>query len=190
MPLLIIISGPSCTGKTTLASRLSRDFRLPLFCKDTFKEMMYDVAAPPEGPQAIPRDFSRLLGRMSIECLRIVLEALLPHGVSLIIESPLDRALFSPLLNQFRERCEFRIVQVQLICDPDVLMERFIAREAADRHPGHQGMQLIAEGGKELRGALPPLDVEGELVSIDTTDFEGADYRSLYRVLTDHLKGT
>src|SRR5262249_25731389 len=108
-PLLIIISGPSCTGKTVLASRLARDFGLPLSCKEPFKEMMYDRAAPPEGPQAIPRDFSRLLGRMSIECLRITLEALLPCGVSLIIESPLDRALFSPLLNQFRERCEFRV---------------------------------------------------------------------------------
>ena len=41
-PLVLIISGPPCTGKTTLARRLATDLGLPLMCKDTIKEVLFE----------------------------------------------------------------------------------------------------------------------------------------------------
>ena len=98
MPVLVLITGPSCTGKTTLGGQIANDFHLPFFSKDGFKERMYDDYAAVHGPDSITRDVSRLLGRMSMGCLQIVCEEMLSQGQSHILEANFDRHLFSPYL--------------------------------------------------------------------------------------------
>ncbi len=39
---LIIVSGPSATGKTILSQKLAEQFRLPLFVTDKLKEIVFD----------------------------------------------------------------------------------------------------------------------------------------------------
>jgi shikimate kinase len=39
---LIIISGLPCTGKTTLGRKLAQDLSLPLICRDSIKESLFD----------------------------------------------------------------------------------------------------------------------------------------------------
>ena len=41
-PLLIIISGPPCSGKTALGGWLARELGLPLLHRDGFKEALFD----------------------------------------------------------------------------------------------------------------------------------------------------
>ena len=40
--LLIIVSGFSCTGKTTLANKIAKRYSLPLISRDDLKESLYD----------------------------------------------------------------------------------------------------------------------------------------------------
>jgi len=41
-PLLIIISGPPGTGKTTLGKRMANELHLPFVNKDSIKELLFD----------------------------------------------------------------------------------------------------------------------------------------------------
>jgi chloramphenicol 3-O-phosphotransferase len=181
MPLLVIITGPACTGKTSLGRQLSEATGLPFFYKDGFKEMMYDVIIERNGIEGITLDVTRMLGGMSIRCLNIVMSELLGKRQSLIIEANFDSRLYTPFLAELQEQLPFEVVQVQLKCDGEVLLVRFIERERSDRHPGHQGLTHL-ESLKPvlLRGAQEPLMVGGELFVYDTTDFSTVDYADLF----------
>ena len=145
VPILIIITGPSCTGKTTLGRRIAQEFGLPFFYKDGFKERMYDAVTEISGTNDIPRDLSRLLGRFSMDSLLFVAETMLAARQSLILEANFDSRLFSPRLALLKPRYDFHVVQIQLKADGPILLERFIRREQTDRHPGHQGMACLEE---------------------------------------------
>jgi predicted kinase len=188
LPVLVIITGPACTGKTTLGRWLAEASGLPFFYKDGFKEMMYDVVIEQQGMEGITPEVTRMLGRMSVQSLLIVVEQLLSQGLSLIIEANFDRALFSPALNEIRQRFPCQIVQAQLKCEGTTLLERFIRREQEDRHPGHQGLKHMERMQPVLlRGEQEPLDVEGDLLVFDTTDFEQADYKDLLTLVQKRL---
>ena len=191
MPVLVLITGPPCTGKTTLGQRLASDFNLPFFFKDGFKERMYDDYAAVQGADSLTRDASRLLGRMSMGCLQIVCEEMLARNQSHILEANFDRQLFSPYLAELKTRYAFHVVQVQLKANGGILLERFVRREREDRHPGHQGLAFL-ESVKPalLRGEQEPLNAEGDLLTLDTTDFALLNYASIHALLTEHLGRT
>lgn len=65
-----------------------------------------------------------------------------------------------------------RIVQVQFVADGQTLFDRFAARAAtAERHPGHGDTANLDEFRAELlAGRYEPLDVPGEVLTVDTTN--------------------
>ncbi len=189
LPLLVIVTGPPCTGKTTLGRRIAQEFGLPFFYKDGFKERMYDAAAEHSGSPDIPRELSRLLGRFSMDSLLFVAESMLAARQSLILEANFDNRLFSPRLADLRARYEFHVAQIQLKADGQTLLERFIRREQEDRHQGHQGLRHLEEAKPILlRGEQEPLTIEGDLLTLDTTDFEQLPYEQIRLLLTLHLR--
>ena len=48
LPTLVLISGMPATGKSTLAVELADQLGWPVFTKDTFKELLFDVAGHDE----------------------------------------------------------------------------------------------------------------------------------------------
>src|SRR5213079_1899630 len=81
MPLLIIVSGPRCTGKTTLARGIAAELGLPLITKDGIKELLFDSLGWSD------RDWSRRLGRATYPLLYYFVEAQLRAGRSHVVES-------------------------------------------------------------------------------------------------------
>lgn len=55
--VLIIVLGPPCAGKTTLARRIAQEFQLPLIAKDDIKESLFDSLGWRD------REWSKKLGR-------------------------------------------------------------------------------------------------------------------------------
>jgi predicted kinase len=179
-PTLIVITGFPCTGKTTMGRRLGEDLDIPFFYKDAFKEKMYDAMLNRGGEQSLTLAMSRKLGGFSIDCLSIVAHELISKGRSLIIEANFDADLFSPVLTDLKASFPVQVIQVSLTAEGPTLVDRFVRREAGERHPGHQGMKDLEQVKSALLGRdKGPMRVEGELIRIDTTDFEAIAYSEL-----------
>ena len=179
-PLLVIISGFPATGKTYLAQELSKKYKLPLFYKDAFKEMMYDnFCRLPE------REESRFMGKCSHQALEILSKELLSKNISHIIESNFSSELFTLSLKEFKKKLNFNCIQIHLTCDKDVLLDRFMKRSQSQNiHPGHQGLRFIEEVTSMMQKEQGiPFDIDSEKVFLDTTSLKDLKYDLVFDAL-------
>lgn len=170
-PLVVIISGPPCTGKSTLAVPLAAELGLPLISRDGLKEALFNRLGWRD------RSWSRQVGAASYDLLFHVLERLLQAGCSVCVESNFSPRLDDGTFRRLQQRCGFRTVQVQCMTEGEELCRRFQRRsESGERHPGHvdhlnyEEMRPVLETGR-----YDPLDLEGDVLWVDTTDLTSVD---------------
>lgn len=175
-PLLIIISGPPCSGKTTLGNWLAQELTLPLFHRDGFKEVLFDCLGSRD------LEWSQQLGGASYALLYHVAGLLLQAGHSLIIESNFDPQLDLPRLRALAAQHPFRPLQIRCMAEGAVLFERFKQRvHSGKRHPGHLDelnvvvYEPISRDGPGKRNDF--LDIGGERIDVETTEFAMLDYQ-------------
>ena len=179
MPFLIIVSGLTCTGKTTLSKRIAQELGLPLVNKDGIKELLFDHVGWSD------RAWSQQLGRASIELLYYFAETQLAVGRSLVIESNFDPKLATPRFLAMKEKYGFIPFQIQCQTEGKVLLQRFKDRaESGERHPGHVDHLNYPGVAATLRqGPLAHLAIGGQVIELDTTDFQKIDYAGLMAAL-------
>ena len=176
-PLLIIIAGPACTGKTTLGQYLAQELRLPFISKDGHKELLFDCLGWSD------RAWSRKVGRASMEILFYFVESQLRAAQSFIVESNFSPPFHAERFLKLKQQYDFEPFQIQCICEGKVLLERFKHRaESGVRHPGHVD-QLNYEEFKPilLKGRYDPLEIGGRICEVDTTDFVSIDYKKIVK---------
>lgn len=126
-----MVTGASCSGKTTLAARLGRELSLPVVHRDVLKEALFDTLG------ARDREWSRTLGGASYELLFSVLESLMRAGCSCITESNFEAT--GRARERLRGLCEtYSFTPAEILCTADLetLRERYRAR-LSSRHVGH-----------------------------------------------------
>ena len=165
-PLLVVVTGPPASGKSTVATALAERLALPAVAKDGIKETLFDALGTAD------RDWSRRLGRATYPLLFHVLELVLLAGHDVLAEANFTPADANPEFDALRRRAPFRAFQIYCTAPRDVLLARFAGR-ARDRtrHAGHVDDRGVVE---ELRAALEedrhlPLALAGELVELDTS---------------------
>lgn len=183
--LLILITGLSCTGKTTLGRRIAQEFSLPFNSQDSLKELLFDSI----GWQG---DCSRSLGRASYALLYHFIELQLQAGQSLVVESNFDPTSSSGPLLRLQEQYGYEPFVIHCFATGDVLFQRFKARLAAgERHPGHRDALLysVFEAGASLQGVYKsaPLDLGGTLLEIDSGDFASVNYAEIFAAMRARL---
>jgi predicted kinase len=183
-PLLVIVTGAPCTGKTTLAARLAADLRLPLIAKDTVKEALFDALGWSD------REWSRRLGRASVRLLFVFAEAVLRAGQPAILESNFSRQWDTPYFAALAERVAFEALQVICTTERETLLARFAARWAAgERHPAHVEAAQLPELAAALDdGRYGTLPIGGEALTLDTTDFAAVTYDAVRAAVAGHLR--
>ena len=172
VPVLVIVAGPPCAGKTTIAQRLAVDLQLPLMTKDMIKESLYDSLGWRD------REWSRSLGGDSMELLFLFTEAQVAASRSCIIEANFWASMSTAALSQVKARHPFVPLQVRCNAEASVLHERFRRRTlSGDRHPGHA--DVVADVShfqpERLEDQMAPLVIGGEIIEVDTTTFEEHD---------------
>lgn len=179
MTTLIIVSGPSASGKSTLSHRLSKDLKIPMICRDDIKEAMFDSMKKAEG--VTDRQRSIEYGSAASLILVREVEEFLSAGVSCIIEAKFNPKFSQAELSELIEKTGANAMQIQTVCDGQVLYDRFKHRSLrAERHPGH-GDSGNAEEFKDelLAGRYPALNIDAELLEYDTTQEDENAYQDL-----------
>ncbi len=182
-PLVIIITGPPCVGKTTLGRKIAEKFQLPFVHKDGIKELLFDLLGWKD------RAWSKEMSQLSYHLIFYFLEIQLQAKKSVIIESNFSDQEHTIQFLKLREQYDFITLQINCYADGEVLRQRFDERAVAGiRHPGHVDFILIAElRPLLLKGMLPPLKIPCNCIQVDMTDFDKIDYARIYREIEDHL---
>lgn len=170
-PLVVVVTGRSATGKTTLARELARRTGLPLLVKDDFKEAMYESLCPDGEWERIDIETSNMLGRLSVRAVTVAMTSLVRAGQSVIVESNFSRELFSPVLQELLTQFPVRFCQIHTVCPGSVRAARFEAREmSGERHPGHNGWRHFGRLPSLHNEAYDePMDLpNGETIRVDT----------------------
>ena len=179
---MIIITGPPGAGKTTLARNLSQALNLPLINKDDVKDILFDTLGWKD------RQWSMKLGQASFEILFHLLECQLKVNKPVILETAFIPKYHNTRFMKLRSKYGFMSIQIVCTAEDKVLYERFIKRtKSNERHPGHvDHLMTYDQFSKLLReGKYATLDIGGEILEIDTTDFTTVDYEGLLTEIQD-----
>ncbi len=190
LPYLMIVSGASGTGKTTLARRLSNHFAFPLVSKDMIKEELANALGCTNLAESVQ------LGRASIALMYRFAEVVLQTHHSCIIESVFHLAFAKQDLLNLQERCPFLPLQIHCRAEISVVVERLNHRlESGERHACHMDnlriLDLINHLEQEQLEFVPhPISlINGHLIELDTTNFEKIDHELLFSQIRNILSG-
>lgn len=177
MTSLIIVSGPSASGKSTLADRLGSDLQLPVIHRDRIKEAIFDTLGYSD------RERSKELGIATALVTVRQLEDILRNGVSCIVEAKFIPRFSEGELRKLLKDTKAQAIQIQCSCDGETLFERFKQRAlSSDRHPGHDEANNLDDFKDELlTGKLSYLGLGGEVLEYETTRYDEEQYQNVLR---------
>jgi predicted kinase len=140
--VLVLVTGPPASGKTTLAGPLAAALGLPLIGKDLIKEALFDALGTGD------RAWSRRLGRASYEVL---------YAVAGVLPAAVLDANLGPEAVPRLQALDAHLIEVFCRCPADEVERRFASR-APTRHPGHVDHLLAPQdqGNPQQRGRPPP----------------------------------
>lgn len=181
--LLIIVTGPPSSGKTTLAKSIAQKFKLPLITKDSLKEILFDTVGWKD------RKWSQKLGSASFAIIHHILDILMATGQSIIIEGNFKTEFESQYLKPRLKQFDYKAVQIMCQCDGKILFDRFKQRsESGERHPGHCDTGNYEELRDSLLvGKYQPLDINSQNIIFDSTNLTTLDYSSVFDQLASLL---
>ena len=179
MKKIIIIAGYLASGKSTFALRLSKEINVPYFIKDTFKSAI--CAKIP----ITNRDEGRRFSAATFDAIMYVTERFMETGYPLIIEGNFVlggymKANEAEMINALIEKYDYQSLTYIFVGDTSVMCDRFNERERLPERG--QANQVFSEMTHEdFSKLLPPLGdfiVGGEIIKIDTTDFDKVDFEN------------
>ena len=181
-PTLIIVSGFSCTGKTTLAREIGKKILLPVFGRDDFKESLFDSLGYSDRQRSIK------VGIASYKLLYLVIENILASGNSVIVESNFKINSDTEKLKKIKDKYQCYLLQVHCHVEIPLALSRFQHRvTSGERHPGHVDSSIYNEIEFNLKQGGYELDICDATVKVDTTDFSAVDYNDIFNQIKDCL---
>lgn len=164
-PTLIIVSGASGAGKTTLAHALAGALGCPAICRDEIKAgMVHSV------PAFVPAPDDPCTRRASTTFFS-VLEVLIGAGVTLVAEAAFGDAVWQAEIERFRALASIRVLACRVA--PELARTRIRARlEASPRaRAAHADAALLERPGSSAHA--PPFSsttLSAPTLIVDTTN--------------------
>ncbi len=181
MRTLVVVTGASCSGKTTLAAALGRELSLPVIHRDVLKETLFDTLGSGD------REWSRTLGGASYELLFGILETLMRAGCSCVVESNFEAGRASERLRALCQTHRFTPVEILCTANLETLRNRYKAR-LSSRHVGHVDHLNAATNETAWAGERHGfLELWGRTLCVDTARFGQTGQTALIANLTAGL---
>lgn len=183
--LMIIVTGASATGKTTLSKNLADKFKLPVINKDEIKELLFDCLGTKDEEWAIK------LGMSSFELSYLFVRKLCQTGKTFIVEGNFENKYAAKIFSDIKLRYNYKVLQIYCHAQVDVLYDRYLKRDnSGDRHPGHI---ISISGLEEFKSRVYykkfKLDIDDIIsIDIDTTKFEMVNLKQVYDEVAGKLK--
>jgi len=130
--LMIVVSGASATGKTTLSKELADNFKLPVINKDEIKELLFDYLGTEN------EEWTIKLGISSFELLYLFTRKLCQTGKTFIVEGNFENKYAAKIFSEIKSRYNYKVLQIYCHAQAEILYDRYIKRDiSGERHPGH-----------------------------------------------------
>lgn len=167
-PVIIFVTGPPCSGKSSIARSLAARLSLPYLNKDAIKVSLYQSLGWCDPAMA------RRANEATYPLLFLFAETLLRAGQSFIIESNFRPTTMNAQIGGLLARHGARALQIHCSAPVPELMRRFRTRWArGHRHPGHaDDLHASAVKADLCRGVYGALDLAGPLLELDTGDWD------------------
>jgi len=160
--MVVVVSGPPGTGKTTLAHRVAGAIGCPAICRDEIKEGMAHATpgfAPGPGDPLTMRTLSTFFD---------VIGLLVGRGTTVVAEAAFQDRLWNPGLTPLLNRADIRILHCTV--PADVALARINARSTADpSRRAHEDAQISPEARLRTHNAFQPVDLPVPAMTVDTT---------------------
>jgi predicted kinase len=175
-PLLVIVSGPGASGKSTLARRLAGALALARLSRDELTELLADLL----GTDGLPR--TEELGRAAFGLMYALGERFLQDGAGVVLDQAFQRGLAEAQLAPLVARA--RAVQVHCWLPPEECVRRYVARyERGERHAAHFDGERIARvrsGARRIDWSrFEPLDLGVPTLRVDTWRGYRPDFQTI-----------
>ena len=157
-PVLVVVSGPGGSGKTTLAHALGQAIGCPVVSRDEIKEGM--VLALGGEYEAAPGD--SLTGRATAAFFEVV-DLFLKAETTIIAEAAFQDWVWRPNLERLAELAHIRIVRCGV--DPAIGRERMTSRPARLAHAD----SAVATDARYYDNFVP-ISVSAPTIDVDTSE--------------------
>lgn len=175
-PQILLIMGPSATGKSTLARQLAGLTKRPLLAKDALKERLCEQLG--NGDVA----WSQKLGMASFELLWLFADELAAAQVSFVMEYPCtDPRFLDEGLRRLKSQHEVEVSLLEMTATASVIVERVASRiKNGSRHPAHHDASIMGDLSRQVEpfGHLVAAD---RRIVLNTDTFESVDINALVR---------
>ena len=160
--MLVVVSGPPGTGKTTLAHRVAAAIGCPAICRDEIKEGMAHATPGFEPGPGDP------LTMRTLSTFFDVIGLLVGRGTTVVAEAAFQDRLWHPGLTPLVGRADVRILHCSV--PADVALARINARSTSDpSRLVHEDAQISPEARLRTHNAFQPVDLPVPAMTVDTT---------------------
>ncbi len=184
MKKLLLITGDLATGKSTFAHLLSTRYGIPMFFKDSIKEVLGDVIGFSN------REENKKLSNASMKLMLHIFTEFVRLEKALILESNFHTEELEVLHNIAHEH-DYEVLTLVLRGNVDTLHQRYLNRiHNENRHPVHLSTTLdVYEDFKRYTEKSRKEEIPGECLLIDANDFSYQSNEADLTRIDEFLKG-